>query len=105
MPATAESNLLNINLDEIIETERILLPVGKSFDAERRRFIKNFETIDLQAVNKYRSEILNERLEQSFENKSFKSKIIISNSNVNSVDRNGTVFSAGSCEYNSGYIK
>ena len=35
MPATAESNLLNINLDEIIETERILLPVGKSFDAER----------------------------------------------------------------------
>ena len=50
MPATAESNLLNINLDEIIETERILLPVGKSFDAERRRFIKNFETIDLQAV-------------------------------------------------------
>ena len=42
MPATAESNLLNINLDEIIETERILLPVGKSFDAERRRFIKNF---------------------------------------------------------------
>ena len=50
MPATAESNLLNINLDEIIETERILLPAGKSFDAERRRFIKNFETIDLQAV-------------------------------------------------------
>lgn len=35
---------------EIKFVERILLPEGHSFDEERRTFIHNFETIDLQAV-------------------------------------------------------
>lgn len=49
MPAI-HNNLLNITDEEINEAERILLPSGKTFDDERIRFIKNFETIDLQAV-------------------------------------------------------
>lgn len=35
---------------DIDYAERILLPVGNVFDTERRDFIKNLETIDLQAV-------------------------------------------------------
>ncbi|WP_294286629.1 UvrD-helicase domain-containing protein [uncultured Chryseobacterium sp.] len=47
MPAIVD---LNITSDEIAESIKILLPEGKSFDVERIKFIKNFETIDLQAV-------------------------------------------------------
>lgn len=36
--------------EEILYAETILLPEGKTFDDERRIFIKNLDTIDLQAV-------------------------------------------------------
>lgn len=39
-----------ISDEEISHTEKILLPAGKQFDAERKLFIRNFDTIDLQAV-------------------------------------------------------
>ena len=40
----------NISDDEIRNAEKILLPNGKEFDEERKAFIRNFNTIDLQAV-------------------------------------------------------
>lgn len=40
----------NISVDEIRYAEKILLPNGKEFDEERKAFIRNFNTIDLQAV-------------------------------------------------------
>ncbi|PQJ08794.1 hypothetical protein CJD36_022335 [Flavipsychrobacter stenotrophus] len=42
--------VININDDDIMYAQSILLPPGKSFDEERRTFIKNLDTIDLQAV-------------------------------------------------------
>lgn len=42
--------VINITDEEIQFTEQILLPVGKIFDDERKAFIRNFNTIDLQAV-------------------------------------------------------
>ncbi|MHB1347163.1 MAG: UvrD-helicase domain-containing protein [Candidatus Humimicrobiaceae bacterium] len=42
--------VINVTNDEIAYTENILLPNGQCFDEERRVFIKNFDTIDLQAV-------------------------------------------------------
>ena len=41
---------INISDDDIHYAESILLPAGASFDAERRTFITNLSTIDLQAV-------------------------------------------------------
>jgi DNA helicase-2/ATP-dependent DNA helicase PcrA len=41
---------ISITEEDIAFAEAILLPEGKIFDDERRAFIKNFETIDLQAV-------------------------------------------------------
>lgn len=41
---------INITNDDIRYAENILLPAGKEFDEERRTIIRNFETIDLQAV-------------------------------------------------------
>lgn len=42
---------INITDEEIRYAERLLLPAGKTFDEEERRpFIRNFNTIDLQAV-------------------------------------------------------
>lgn len=41
---------ISITDEDFAYAERILLPAGESFDEERRRFIRNFETIDLQAV-------------------------------------------------------
>ncbi|MCZ2085877.1 MAG: UvrD-helicase domain-containing protein [Flavobacteriales bacterium] len=40
----------NISDDDIRYAEKILLPNGKEFDEERKVFIRNFNTIDLQAV-------------------------------------------------------
>jgi DNA helicase-2/ATP-dependent DNA helicase PcrA len=40
----------NISEDDIRFAEKILLPNGKEFDEERKAFIRNFNTIDLQAV-------------------------------------------------------
>jgi DNA helicase-2/ATP-dependent DNA helicase PcrA len=40
----------NITDDDIAYSENILLPHGHVFDNERRTYIKNFTTIDLQAV-------------------------------------------------------
>lgn len=40
----------NISDEQIEFTEKLLLPVGEHFDEERRAFIKNLNTIDLQAV-------------------------------------------------------
>lgn len=42
--------VINISNDEIQYAERLLLPAGKTFDDERKAFIGNFNTIDLQAV-------------------------------------------------------
>lgn len=42
--------VINISNDEIQYAERLLLPTGKTFDDERKAFIGNFNTIDLQAV-------------------------------------------------------
>ena len=41
---------IEITDNEIEETEKLLLPNGLSFDKERRDFIKNLTTLDLQAV-------------------------------------------------------
>lgn len=41
---------IDIQKEDIKYAERILLPTGKTFDRERVSFIKNFQTIDLQAV-------------------------------------------------------
>jgi len=41
---------INIQTEDIKYAERILLPPGKTFDRERVAFIKDFQTIDLQAV-------------------------------------------------------
>lgn len=41
---------INITDDDIAHVERLLLPEGKTFDAERRAFIKRLDTLDLQAV-------------------------------------------------------
>lgn len=41
---------INISDDDIRYAEKLLLPVGKTFDDERKAFIRNFDTIDLQAV-------------------------------------------------------
>ena len=42
--------VINITDEEIKYAEQLLLPVGKSFDDERKAFIRNLNTIDLQAV-------------------------------------------------------
>lgn len=42
--------VINITDEEIQYAERLLLPAGKTFDDERKAFIRNFNTIDLQAV-------------------------------------------------------
>jgi hypothetical protein len=41
---------INISDEEIRYAEQLLLPAGKTFDDERKTFIRNFNTIDLQAV-------------------------------------------------------
>lgn len=41
---------INVTDEIIANTERCLLPEGYYFDEERRAFIKNLETLDLQAV-------------------------------------------------------
>lgn len=41
---------IKITPEDIAYAEKILLPEGKSFDEERRSFISNLNTIDLQAV-------------------------------------------------------
>ncbi|MPS74937.1 MULTISPECIES: UvrD-helicase domain-containing protein [Chryseobacterium group] len=41
---------IDITDDDIRYAERILLPEGKEFDDERKAFIRNLNTIDLQAV-------------------------------------------------------
>lgn len=40
----------NILDDDITRAEQLLLPEGKTFDAERREFIRRIDTLDLQAV-------------------------------------------------------
>jgi DNA helicase-2/ATP-dependent DNA helicase PcrA len=42
--------VINISNEEIQYAEQLLLPTGKMFDKERKDFICNFNTIDLQAV-------------------------------------------------------
>ena len=42
--------VINITDDDISYAEQLLLPAGKTFDPERVDFIRNLETIDLQAV-------------------------------------------------------
>lgn len=41
---------INISVEDIRYAEKILLPEGKEFDDERKFFIRNLNTIDLQAV-------------------------------------------------------
>lgn len=41
---------IQITSEDILYAEKILLPLGKHFDRERRDFIVNLDTIDLQAV-------------------------------------------------------
>jgi len=41
---------IKVSEDDIAYAEKILLPPGKVFDAERRDFIRNMSTLDLQAV-------------------------------------------------------
>ena len=41
---------INISDDHIARAESLLLPDGFSFDDERKEFIRNFQTLDLQAV-------------------------------------------------------
>ncbi|MEB0028960.1 UvrD-helicase domain-containing protein [Pseudomonas sp. MH9.2] len=41
---------ISVSDDDIAYAERVLLPAGESFDAERSRFIRNMATLDLQAV-------------------------------------------------------
>lgn len=42
--------MINVTEADIIYAEKILLKEGQSFDEERRTFIKDFTTLDLQAV-------------------------------------------------------
>lgn len=42
--------VINITDEDISYAEKILLPAGKQFDNERKTFIRNLSTIDLQAV-------------------------------------------------------
>ena len=42
--------IIEITDEDIHYAESILLPIGKVFDDERREFIRNLSTIDLQAV-------------------------------------------------------
>jgi len=42
--------MIKVTPDDIAYTESILLKPGQTFDEERLRFIKNFKTLDLQAV-------------------------------------------------------
>ncbi|OYU82965.1 MAG: hypothetical protein CFE24_13445 [Flavobacterium sp. BFFFF2] len=42
--------VINILDEEIQYAERLLLPAEKTFDDERKAFIRNFNTVDLQAV-------------------------------------------------------
>jgi len=42
--------VINITDEDILYAEKILLPDGKEFDDERKSFIRNLDTIDLQAV-------------------------------------------------------
>ena len=42
--------VINITDEDINYAERILLPEGKNFDEERIKFIRNLDTLDLQAV-------------------------------------------------------
>ncbi|HIC8646072.1 TPA: UvrD-helicase domain-containing protein [Elizabethkingia meningoseptica] len=42
--------MFNVSLEDIRYAESVLLPEGKTFDEERISFIRNFDTIDLQAV-------------------------------------------------------
>jgi DNA helicase II / ATP-dependent DNA helicase PcrA len=42
--------VISITPEDIAYAEKILLPEGKTFDDERRNFITNLDTIDLQAV-------------------------------------------------------
>lgn len=42
--------VINITDEDIRYAEKILLPFGKEFDEERKAFIRNLNTIDLQAV-------------------------------------------------------
>lgn len=44
------SQVINVSEEDISYAEKILLPEGKVFDPERRAFIRNLNTIDLQAV-------------------------------------------------------
>ena len=41
---------ITITNEDIEYAEKILLPANKHFDEERRNFITNLDTIDLQAV-------------------------------------------------------
>lgn len=41
---------INVTYDDIAYAERVLLPKGAAFDEERRGFIRNLSTLDLQAV-------------------------------------------------------
>jgi DNA helicase II / ATP-dependent DNA helicase PcrA len=41
---------INITDDDVAHAERLLLPDGKTFDTERRVFLRRFDTLDLQAV-------------------------------------------------------
>ncbi|MEJ5053684.1 UvrD-helicase domain-containing protein [Sphingobacterium sp. MYb382] len=41
---------INITDEDIRYAESVLLPIGKKFDEERKTFIRNLSTIDLQAV-------------------------------------------------------
>lgn len=41
---------INITDDDIAYAEKLLLPEGKTFDPERRTFIRRLDTLDLQAV-------------------------------------------------------
>ena len=41
---------INISDEDIHYAEKLLLPEGKEFDDERKDFIRNLNTIDLQAV-------------------------------------------------------
>lgn len=41
---------INVTDEHIVKAEKFLLSEGETFDEERRVFIKNFDTLDLQAV-------------------------------------------------------
>src|SRR3989304_10576533 len=50
MQSSMLRQVIIISEDDIAKAEAVLLRKGEHFDEERRRFIKNFEPIDLQAV-------------------------------------------------------